>query len=172
MSQEQAKSPSVESESGKDEAKTEPEARAPELQRRASLTERLRAEQRKTEPRTSELGTQESKTSDLKPKSEDAVVADLGDPMAGNAAAKPITRSRRPAGPAQRRIAAAAANDDVPSIGGLIFALQQRPSRTPFVFALFASIAWFVIGGYFAYGQISNQIATGDAASSASAGSS
>ena len=169
MSQEQAKSPSVESESGKDEAKTEPEARAPELQRRASLTERLRTEQRNTEPRTSELGTQESKTSDLKPKSEDAVVADLGDAMAGNAAAKPITRSRRPAGPAQRRIAAAAANDDVPSIGGLIFALQQRPSRTPFVFALFASIAWFVIGGYFAYGQISNQIATGDAASSASA---
>ncbi|HEY8264366.1 MAG TPA: hypothetical protein VIG26_08420 [Methyloceanibacter sp.] len=169
MSQEQAKSPSVESESGKDEAKTEPEARAPELQRRASLTERLRTEQRNTEPRTSELGTQESKTSDLKPKSEDAGVADLGDAMAGNAAAKPITRSRRPAGPAQRRIAAAAANDDVPSIGGLIFALQQRPSRTPFVFALFASIAWFVIGGYFAYGQISNQIATGDAASSASA---
>ena len=169
MSQEQAKSPSVESESGKDEAKTEPEARAPELQRRASLTERLRAEQRTTEPRTSELGTQESKTSDLKPKSEDAGVAEFGDAMAGNAAAKPITRSRRPAGPAQRRIAAAAANDDVPSIGGLIFALQQRPSRTPFVFALFASIAWFVIGGYFAYGQISNQIATGDAASSASA---
>ncbi|MCJ7597772.1 MAG: antitoxin, partial [Methyloceanibacter sp.] len=77
----------------------------------------------------------------------------------------------RPAGPAQRRIAAAAAaNDDVPSIGGLIFALQQRPSRTPFVFALFASIAWFVIGGYFAYGQISSQIATGgDAAGNAAA---
>jgi hypothetical protein len=171
MSQEQAKSPSVESESGKDEAKTEPEARAPELQRRASLTERLRAEQRKTEPRTSELGTQESKTSDLKPKTEDTgAAADLGDAATANAAAKPITRSRRPAGPAQRRITtAAAANDDVPSIGGLIFALQQRPSRTPFVFALFASIAWFVIGGYFAYGQISNQIASGDTAAGASA---
>jgi hypothetical protein len=168
MSQEQAKSPSVESESGKDEAKTEPEARAPELQRRASLTERLRAEQRKTEPRTSELGAQEAKTSDLKLKSEDPAAPDLGDATAPNTA-KSITRSRRAAGPAQRRIAAAAANDDVPSIGGLIFALQQRPSRTPFIFALFASIAWFVIGGYFAYGQISNQIATGDAASSASA---
>ena len=175
MAQEQAKSPSVESSSAKTKPrtkpKTEPEARAPELQRRASLTERLRAEQRKSEPRTAELGTQESKTSDLKLKTEDTgVAADLGDAAAANAAAKPITRSRRPAGPAQRRITtAAAANDDVPSIGGLIFALQQRPSRTPFVFALFASIAWFVIGGYFAYGQISNQIATGDAASSASA---
>src|ERR1043165_1212440 len=132
MSQEQAKSPSVESESGKDEVKdeannkTEQEARAPE-QRRASLTERLRAEQRKTEPRTSELGAQESKTSDLKPRSEDAGAIDLGDAAAGNAAAKPITRSRRPAGPAQRRITtAAAANDDVPPIGGLDFAPHPR----------------------------------------------
>src|SRR6185295_17262555 len=33
---------------------------------------------------------------------------------------------RRPAGPPRARIAA---NDDAPSIGGLIFALQQRPSR-------------------------------------------
>ena len=173
MAQEQAKSPSVESESGKVEAKTEPEARGPELQRRASLTERLRAEQRKTEPRTSELGAQDSKTSELKPRDsrgEEAGALDLTEGASSNAA-KPITRSRRPAGPAQRRIAAAAAaNDDVPSIGGLIFALQQRPSRTPFVFALFASIAWFVIGGYFAYGQISSQIATGgDAAGNAAA---
>src|SRR4029079_3737419 len=102
----QTKSPSVESESGKDEArdeanKTEQEERAPELQRRASLTERLRAEQRKTEPRTSELGAQESKTSDLKPRSEDAGVADLGDATAGSAAENQITRSRRAAGPAQ-----------------------------------------------------------------------
>src|SRR5262245_62876593 len=33
---------------------------------------------------------------------------------------------RRPAGPARPNIAA---NDDAPSIGGLIFALQQKPSN-------------------------------------------
>lgn len=48
-------------------------------------------------------------------------------------------RSPRPAGPARERIAA---NDDLPSIGGLIYALQQRPSRTPFYVAFGASIAW------------------------------
>ena len=47
--------------------------------------------------------------------------------------------SRRSAEPARDRIAA---NDDLPSIGGLIYALQQRPSRTPFYMAFGASIAW------------------------------
>jgi hypothetical protein len=47
--------------------------------------------------------------------------------------------ARRGAGPASERVAA---NDDLPSIGGLIFALQQRPSRTPFYFAFGASVAW------------------------------
>ncbi len=46
---------------------------------------------------------------------------------------------RRAAAPARERIAA---NDDLPSIGGLIYALQQRPSRTPFYVAFGASIAW------------------------------
>lgn len=49
------------------------------------------------------------------------------------------TRQPRPAGPARDRIAA---NDDLPSIGGLIYALQQRPSRTPFYFAFGASVVW------------------------------
>jgi hypothetical protein len=39
-----------------------------------------------------------------------------------------------------------AANDDMPSIGGLIYALQQRPSRSPFLIALIASAVWFVLG--------------------------
>jgi len=51
----------------------------------------------------------------------------------------------------QKRPAAAArphipANDDMPSIGGLIYALQQRPSRSPFLIALIASAVWFVLG--------------------------
>lgn len=48
--------------------------------------------------------------------------------------------NRRTAG--RRHIAA---NDDMPSIGGLIYALQQRPSRGTFVYALLASIVWFVL---------------------------
>ena len=48
----------------------------------------------------------------------------------------------------------------MPSIGGLIFALQQRPSRTPFLVALVASLVWFLIGGFFAFGLISNQVSS------------
>jgi len=114
-----------------------------QAQKRPSLAERLRAEQRKTSER---------KMDDNRP-------LELSDPAPSDGA-KPITRARRVAGPAQRRIPAAAANDDLPSIGGLIFALQQKPSKSPFVVALFASIAWFVIGGFFAYGLISTQLAT------------
>ena len=108
-----------------------------------SLAERLRAEQRKTPER---------KMDETKP-------ADFGD--AGSAAAaRAAARARRPAGPApQRRMATAAANDDLPSIGGLIFALQQKPSKSPFLVALVASLIWFVVGGFFAYGLISTQLA-------------
>lgn len=54
---------------------------------------------------------------------------------------------RRPAGPSRNRIAA---NDDGPSIGGLIFALQQKPSNAVFRYAAIASIVWAVIGCGFA----------------------
>jgi hypothetical protein len=50
---------------------------------------------------------------------------------------------RRPAGPARARIAA---NDDAPSIGGLIFALQQKPSGNVFRLATGASVGWLVVG--------------------------
>ena len=83
--------------------------------------------------------------------------AELGD-AAAPSAAKAAGR-RRPAGPPPRRMAAAAANDDLPSIGGLIFALQQKPSKSPFLVALVASLVWFVVGGFFAYGLISTQVA-------------
>lgn len=49
---------------------------------------------------------------------------------------------RRRAAPARRRFAA---NDDVPSIGGLIFALQQKPSNRPFVIAGIASAVWVAL---------------------------
>ncbi|MGZ5823596.1 MAG: hypothetical protein ACXWJ2_06610 [Hyphomicrobium sp.] len=49
---------------------------------------------------------------------------------------------RRPAGPSRNRVAA---NDDGPSIGGLIYALQQKPSNTPFKFAATVSVIWAAI---------------------------
>jgi hypothetical protein len=113
-----------------------------EGERKPSLAERLRAEQQRKTP---------------EPKMDEPKTADLGDAAAA-AAAKAAGR-RRPAGPPPRRMAATAANDDLPSIGGLIFALQQKPSKSPFLVALAVSLVWFVVGGFFAYGLISTQVA-------------
>ncbi len=55
---------------------------------------------------------------------------------------------RRPAGPSRGRIAA---NDDAPSIGGLIYALNQKPSNKPFFYAGVASGIWVSIGLGFAW---------------------
>jgi hypothetical protein len=60
-----------------------------------------------------------------------------------SAAAGPARAQRRPATAARPHIAA---NDDMPSIGGLIYALQQRPSRSPFLIAFIASVVWFALG--------------------------
>ena len=49
---------------------------------------------------------------------------------------------RRTAGPARQRIAA---NDDTPSIGGLIYALQQRPSNQPFIIAGVLTAFWLTL---------------------------
>jgi hypothetical protein len=113
-----------------------------EGERKPSLAERLRAEQQRKTP---------------EPKMDEPKTADLGDAAAASAA-KAAGR-RRPAGPPPRRMAATAANDDLPSIGGLIFALQQKPSKSPFLVALAVSLVWFVVGGLFAYGLISTQVA-------------
>ena len=68
---------------------------------------------------------------------------------------------RRPAGPARGRVAA---NDDVPSIGGLIFALQQKPSNQPFMMAAAASGGWLAIGALLAWAFLSPVIATAPSA--------
>lgn len=57
---------------------------------------------------------------------------------------------RRPAGPVRGKIAA---NDDVPSIGGLIYALEQKPSTRIFRYAAIASLLWAVVG--IAFGVLS-----------------
>ncbi|MEQ1649707.1 MAG: hypothetical protein ABL898_14075 [Hyphomicrobiaceae bacterium] len=58
---------------------------------------------------------------------------------------------RRPAGPARQAIAA---NDDIPTIGALIYALEQKPSKTPFNFAAIASGVWVLLGLMFGYGML------------------
>jgi len=66
-----------------------------------------------------------------------------GDGTVSPGASRSAIAQKRPAGAARSHVPA---NDDMPSIGGLIYALQQRPSRSPFLIALIASAAWFVLG--------------------------
>ncbi|MEO1281925.1 MAG: hypothetical protein AAFV69_09340 [Pseudomonadota bacterium] len=70
---------------------------------------------------------------------------------------------RRPSGPVRRQVAA---NDDAPSIGGLIYALEQKPSSTPFKYAAAASIGWGLLGGGFAGFNIYGAVQQGAAFSS------
>jgi uncharacterized phage infection (PIP) family protein YhgE len=68
------------------------------------------------------------------------------------------TARRRPAGPVRSKIAA---NDDAPSIGGLIFALNQKPSIEPFKYAAIASAVWALIGLVFAWAIMRAELAEG-----------
>ena len=67
---------------------------------------------------------------------------------------RPLPR-RRPAGPARARIAA---NDDRPSIGGLIFSLQQKPSNRPYTIALIASVVWGLLGLLLAWAIVGEEL--------------
>ncbi len=55
-------------------------------------------------------------------------------------------RSLAPRSAAAAARAPVPANDDMPSIGGLVYALQQKPSRSPFMVAGIASAVWAVLG--------------------------
>ena len=71
----------------------------------------------------------------------------------GTASAEPDNR-RRSAG------ASRPAGDGVPSIGGLIFSLHQKPSRRPFVAAAAATVLWLFFGllvGYVMLGADARQ---------------
>ena len=61
---------------------------------------------------------------------------------------------RRTAGPARAQVAA---NDDAPSIGGLIFALQQRPSNRAFQLAAAASGGWLAIGALLVWALLASE---------------
>ena len=68
------------------------------------------------------------------------------------------TARRRPAGQTRGRMAA---NDDAPTIGGLIFALEQKPSNRPFHFAGIFSAFWALIGIGIGGLHISNELTKG-----------
>ncbi len=65
---------------------------------------------------------------------------------------------RRPAGPVRSQIAA---NDDAPSIGGLIYALDQKPSNAPFHYAAIASGVWTAISIAFSWAIFASQYGEG-----------
>ncbi len=68
------------------------------------------------------------------------------------------TARRRPAGPPRGHVAA---NDDVPSIGGLIYALDQKPDGKPFRYAMYASVGWGVLTAVFGWMIFSTKVAEG-----------
>ena len=61
---------------------------------------------------------------------------------------------RRPTGPVRQKVAA---NDDAPSMGGLIYALQQKPSNKPYRIAAIASAIWAAIGIAFSIVMMGSQ---------------
>ncbi len=65
---------------------------------------------------------------------------------------------RRAAGPARGQMAA---NDDTPSIGGLIYALEQAPSNKPFVYAGVASVVWAAVAAVFLWAIVGAELAQG-----------
>ncbi|MDX2258160.1 MAG: hypothetical protein NW205_04515 [Hyphomicrobiaceae bacterium] len=79
------------------------------------------------------------------------------EPGDGSAAQRRSAR-RRPAGPVRERIAA---NDDAPSIGGLIYSLQQKPSTKPFKYAAIASVVWTLVGAAFLWLTLTADMETG-----------
>lgn len=175
MAQEQAKSPEKATLGTKDETKSPIETitrgadrksgEASTLDRsldpkHSTLAERLKAEQqRRDEPRRGETMTEGSRGAE--PIRKEAKPAQARAPEQPEIPPAPAPRqfikTRRPAGPAPQRRLAPPANDDVPSIGALIYALQQRPSRTPFLLAAIASVVWFVIGSMFTVGMVSGE---------------
>jgi ABC-type transporter Mla subunit MlaD len=77
-------------------------------------------------------------------------------PAEGEPPPAKIPPRRRAAAPPRARVAA---NDDAPSIGGLIFALQQKPTNQPFVMAAAGSGGWLAIGSLLAWAMLSPEIA-------------
>ena len=84
---------------------------------------------------------------------------DVGMDATGETNAVPPARraaKRRPAGPARTQLAA---NDDIPTIGALIYALEQKPSQQPFKIAVYVSAVWAMLGLGFGWGMLAPEFA-------------
>jgi methyl-accepting chemotaxis protein len=81
-------------------------------------------------------------------------------PAANQTQAAQNTRYQRAGSESEAAAGRVAANDDMPSIGGLIYALQQRPSRNIFYVALGSTIAWVLLCGGLSFMLFSSEIAT------------
>jgi hypothetical protein len=88
-------------------------------------------------------------------------IAAPGQPTGANTADAESERRaarRRPSGPTRGRVAA---NDDGPSIGGLIYALNQKPSTKPFKIAALSSGIWLALCVGFAWVLLAPDFSTG-----------
>ncbi len=101
------------------------------------------------------VGKEAKEPPTLSEKLESSLAAAAETPSKG-AGEKPAS-GRRPTQSARTHIAA---NDDLPSIGGLIYALQQRPSRSPFLVAFVCSLVWLVLGGGAGWAMVRENIET------------
>ncbi|MGQ0671709.1 MAG: hypothetical protein ACT4N2_02350, partial [Hyphomicrobium sp.] len=110
-----------------------------------------RAQDRSAERREERGQRKSAPTLEVLP-SADQRVADEDQPQARRAA------RRRPAGMPRSQMAA---NDDAPSIGGLIYALEQKPSNAPFKYAGIASAVWVLIGGAFLWTFVGTAVGEG-----------
>jgi len=93
-------------------------------------------------------------TMETKPRKPKTVVED----DAAEQASPRRAARRRPAGPPRGKVAA---NDDVPSIGGLIYALDQKPDGKPFRYAMIASAGWAVTTAIFSWMVFSAKVSDG-----------
>ena len=116
------------------------------------------------------------------PSESERAAAKLGPRQSDPAGNPEIQSPKAPAAPVQQRAAAArqpeieapedggqrraaetprrqiAANDDLPSIGGLIYALQQRPSRSTFLVALVSSVIWLILSSTIGWALLNDNV--------------
>lgn len=122
-----------------------------------SLTMSLADQQQTTASPPPLPNTKKSKHTGADAAQDAGVQLEPADDMDSQAPQRRVAR-RRPAGPVKGTIAA---NDDAPSIGGLIYALEQKPSNRPFVFAAIASAVWGLAGLSFATVMTWQELSTG-----------
>lgn len=106
-------------------------------------------------PGSAPRGNEERRPGPAAPSAAPEPPTDRGEGPKGEETSTRRTAKRRAAAPPRARIAA---NDDAPSIGGLIFALQQKPSNRAFMLAAAGSGGWLAIGGLLAWAMLAPEI--------------